>query len=139
VDETQAVNRRALLLLIAFGFLGSALFFGYLWLTAPSNQISEESFRRLRVGMTEMEVDEVFGVPPGDYEIVTKETRSYPSTGGLFIPRVPATEKVWRRGGLIISVWFDDAAGKVIHSRMRGEWSESFLDKLRRYLRFSKG
>lgn len=41
--------------------------YALLWLTAPPERIDRATFERLRVGMTEGEVEELIGAPPGDY------------------------------------------------------------------------
>ena len=126
------MKRRVLLSLLAVGGLGLVSFFGLLWLTAPSHRIDAESYENIKKGMTENEVEGIFGVPAGDYDPPMKNERIYP-VSDLFVPAVPAEAKEWKGRGLVVTIWFDDT-GKVFHSQMRGRYSETFLDKVRGFL-----
>src|SRR5262245_20897752 len=54
----------ALCLLACFTFI----LVGSLWaMWSPRHRINEESYQRLRRGMSRNEIIEIFGVPPGDY------------------------------------------------------------------------
>jgi hypothetical protein len=127
------MKRRLLLSLTAFTCLGLLGFFGLVWLTAPAHRINHESFENLRRGMTESEVEGILGVPAGDYEPPDFKRRIYPSSD-LFIPVVLCEEKQWKGGGYVINIWFDDSQ-KLYHCRINGQAPDTFLDKVRRFLR----
>jgi hypothetical protein len=132
-------------LLLILGCLAALLLAGYatLRLTAPQHQITADNIEAIKKGMTEDEVEAILGVPAGDY--------SSGQFGGHFFENeknpdsdvVTGLELVKKRGGKIwagneTSVWihFDDSG------RVTEKWchfhaiptSESFLDKLRRWL-----
>lgn len=128
----DAVNMRLRFIYVCLGLLS---FYVFLWLNGPPYRITYESFARIKEGMTEKEVESIFGVPAGDYE--TKKRPPLPNHHLLTPTTVPCEVKVWKGNGLTICIWFD-AGGKVLDSRSVGwvseESSETFLDKLRRLL-----
>ena len=110
--------------------LGLGGFVGFLWWTAPAHRINVDSVEQLNEGMTEKEVESILRVPAGDYETSTIKPMTYPSSD-LRMPIFPVEEKVWKGGGLVVRIWFDEA-GVVVDKRITGSISETFFDKMRR-------
>jgi hypothetical protein len=69
-------------------------------------RIGRPGFARIQSGMTEVEVWELLGGPPGDY------------TGGRWVPRGRPCSgpppRLWVGQTLAIRVWLDEAEGRVI-------------------------
>jgi hypothetical protein len=130
-------------LLLSVGLLAALLLGGYLllWLTAPRVVVTQETLAKMHVGMTEAEVEELLGGPPGDY------TRDQPA---LEPPRVlneepRMTMARWAGWDGRIVVFFDHR-GRVSEREFWG-WvpgdpfapqKPSPLAKLRRWLGISK-
>jgi hypothetical protein len=96
------------------------------WWTAPTDITSDENLDKLTGAMTEAEVVAVLGTPG----------RDGPSDPNLepFPPKF--TGKAWRtRNGMELVVTFD-RDGRVTRMIM-GRGSESWMDKIRRWLRLS--
>jgi hypothetical protein len=88
-------RRRRILGGLAILLTLAAVGVGIQWLLTPKHRITKESLELIKVGMTQSEVEDILGVPPGDY-----------SHGGLrdciFFPRGIMCRKrngsVWKRG-----------------------------------------
>jgi hypothetical protein len=79
------------------------------WLMLPKPRINEESFGRIKIGMTQAQVEEIIGAPPGDYGVSKCELDVWHSDS----MRLPAwTCKQWLGQHDAITVWLD-AEGKV--------------------------
>ena len=108
----------SLLACLAVGFAG------VLWLTAPRQRITPESFAKINQGMTLQEVEYILGGPPGDYG---------PGWDLLMYLQRDESE-MWSEGNCLICVYLE--GGRVrsasLSESLRVE--EPFLDKLRRWL-----
>jgi outer membrane protein assembly factor BamE (lipoprotein component of BamABCDE complex) len=133
--------------LLIFGCLGAILLAGYLtlWLTAPKHRINEHNIAAIDFGMSEKEVEEIFGVPAGDYSTkdehwlyIQEKTRIKDGLIRIHVDILAKDPdgKFWK--GDESSVWLRfDEAGKVadIWSSWEGpNADQSFLAKLRRWL-----
>lgn len=105
-------------LLLILGCLAVVLLAGYvaLRLTAPNHQVRLENFEKIKLRMTEEEVEAILGVPASFYA---------PAPGAL--------NKKWVTQGFCISVLFRNGQVTGIIRGSDGG-SEPFLDKLRRCL-----
>jgi len=122
------MTRRWLLLglaILATAVAGSMV----LLLTAPRHRINEDSVKLIQNGMTQAEIEVVFGVPPGDY-----------SSGGLRVyweePQKRLDRKEWTGDAVGVEVFFDPS-GKVQAVDQYQVFpfpSEPLLAKLRRWL-----
>jgi outer membrane protein assembly factor BamE (lipoprotein component of BamABCDE complex) len=141
-------------LLLIVAFFASFLLAGYvaLRLTVPCNQITEQSLLAIEMGMTEEQVEELFGVPAGDYgsgggtgwyssapkDAAMEKTITYQNKhffeGTDFVKFLGGKE--WVGEDMSVYVQFDQA-GRV-QEVLRGDVSptrgESFLAKLRHWL-----
>src|SRR4051794_23390992 len=65
-DEGYAMRKRVLMFLAtALLFFGG--FVGFLFLTTPRHRINEDTIKLIKVGMTQADVEKIFGAPAGDY------------------------------------------------------------------------
>ena len=104
----------------------AGIVFCFFW---PHHRINENSFALIKSGMSQRDVENVFGCPPGDY-----------SSGGDYIPasqfeRVSSKCKVWIGNELAVEVFFDksDRVIKTFSSTVFF-WNDSFFDKLKKWL-----
>ena len=103
------MKRRRLLLLMGLVTTAATMGCLALWLTSLRHRINEESVKLIQEGMTQADVQAVFGVPPGDY-----------SNGGIPIYSrdsdwlEPVDRKEWIGDAVAVEVFFD-SAGKVLH------------------------
>ena len=75
-------------------------------LTPPRRRMGRTGFTRIQTGMSEVEVWEILGGPPGEY---TRERRI--ARGAPWPRPLP---RQWVRGRAVIRVWLDAAEGRVI-------------------------
>jgi hypothetical protein len=104
------------------------------WLLRPthSDDISKANFSRIHNGMQESQVEAVFGVPAGTYTDEVPVLFKNPSKGGTNVK----SWKTWRGDHGAAFVGFDyrgEVIEKYFVQPLRA--SESFLGKLRRWLR----
>jgi hypothetical protein len=125
------MRRRRLLLVVGL-LVAATLGIGlYLWITTPRPGVTRENFRRLRVGMTLQEAEEIMG------------GRAKEEPSGWKGPPI----WVWRDGPVLVGVFLDEArcvTGGLYQDisypstdkRRVGELGEeeSALDRLRRLL-----
>jgi hypothetical protein len=98
-----------------------------LWRSAPSHNIDRENVLCVEVGMTEKDVEELFGVPAGNYN---RTGNVLALSSGL--PEGPV--KVWVGDDLGIALWFDEE-GRVRAKRTAAVCQnrrESFFAMMRR-------
>ncbi|MCI0378840.1 MAG: hypothetical protein L0215_14630 [Gemmataceae bacterium] len=129
------MKKRRLLRLAATSVLLLGAGYGVLWLTAgPRHRINHESFNRIQEGMTEKDVEAIFGVPAGDY--TTGPVMELKSDSGF--SKVWRVDKPWMSNFSRIYVAFDER-GLVVWKRYLPvvPEEESFGDKLRRWLRIN--
>jgi hypothetical protein len=120
-------------LLLTVGFLAMVAVMGWLalWLNSPRHRINEDTVKLIKNGMTQGDVEAIFGIPPGHY-----------TDGGFYFDHSlhnPPTQdrKEWVGKDVAVDVFFD-ASGKVLrvdHFRVTRSGNEPFLAKLRRWLR----
>ena len=115
-------------LLLVSGFLAVAVAgFLALWLATTQHRINENSVKLIQNGMTQAEIEVVFGVPPGDY-----------SSGGfrVYWGQKRLDGKEWMGDAVAVDVFFD-SSGKVQAVDQYQVFrfpSEPLLAKLRRWL-----
>src|SRR6266851_2691463 len=109
-------------LLFKYGthFLLAASLLWFFDTSPPKHRINAEGYERLRLGMTEKEVEIVLGVPAGDYGPGKGEILDY----GMFTMasasiRTDPNAKKWLAGSFAITVCFDGEA------RVRGMGTDS--------------
>jgi hypothetical protein len=129
------MRRRVLLSVSILAVLAIGIFVGG-WLLQPKPRIDQESYDRIKVGMTLAEVEAIIGAPPGDYGVGTGEIEVWftweVKTGDVHWPRLPAGErKEWLGQQHAITVWVN-AAGKVVDHSMPPVFREydSTFDRL---------
>jgi hypothetical protein len=128
------------LLLVSLGLL-ACLFIGFvafLWLTDPKDRVTFESWKRLSKGMSNAEVERILGRPPDEVEKIVSEARVDVSDKGA---KEVALKWFWFKkwDGEKARIWviFGDNDADAVQ-RFAGDHfviEESFLDKLRRWLR----
>ena len=110
------------------------------WLTAPKHRIHEESIGLIEAGMSQAEVEAIFGVPPGDYSSNTANAAWIPTSLSnslklTFI--VPEGEQqTWKGENVSVTVVFNPLVVEkpyVIWVRVVAP-SEPFFAKIRRWL-----
>ena len=116
------------------GFLGLLALGGYiaLWLTAPKVRIDNTTYNRVRPGMTQEDVEQIFGGPPKDYSSGNPPPRDVGlKTIGPFV----GVPKTWISDEADVRVWFDEG-GKVTASdaMFSGSMHQGFFSRLRRLL-----
>jgi hypothetical protein len=107
---------------------------------APTHRINRESYDFLRGGMTEEEVEEILGVPAGNYNTV--HVSEFPCLSGLQLPKPKVCGQItavtvwkeWKGNDAIVEIGFD-SGGKLIFGFYRPVFrpDESFLEKLHRW------
>jgi hypothetical protein len=109
-------------------------------LTQPPHRIGESGYQAIKRGMTLKEVEEVVGVPPGDYGPMPVGMGQWDFVG-------PARElvgegaadrpKEWHGGGCMIRVFFDRTTGRVMLKELTkvSYHSNSLIDFFRRTFR----
>jgi hypothetical protein len=127
---------RLLLVGVALVVLGGWL---TVWMTGPKHHITRESIFRIKEGMTQHEIEEILGAPPGDYSPGDSVVAYLEPPGRLSGNQVAAIafakKAVWVGDEAAVRVWFnnnDKAArcdyGFVVRPQI------SLLDKVRRWL-----
>jgi hypothetical protein len=118
---------------LMLGLLGAVLLGGYLvlWLTAPRHRVSHLGWEGIEVGMTQTEVEQVLGGPPGNYA-----STPYGIMRRQIVPQGATSLKEWRGEEGVIDVWFG-LDGKVVDAywvELGYPIHESLLTRLRRWL-----
>lgn len=120
---------------LALGLLAALLFLAgagaLLWLNTPRHRISRESFEKIQVGMTRAEVEEILGVPPGDYGPGNTYALLNQSRGATF-PTGWSTV-AWKAGDMSVLVAYD-LEGRVAWKKLGRALRRNFLSRLRRWL-----
>jgi hypothetical protein len=112
------MRRRILISAAVFVAITTILLGGY-WLLQPRPRIDEETCNKIEIGMTEREVIDLIGSPPGNYGLgeATIMHKSWIYT------REPAGKKDWLGPKTAIRVVFDDD-GKVRDKCLYDVWRE---------------
>ena len=123
-----ALGLLAALLLLAGGAL-------LVWVNIPRHHINQEGFEKIQVGMTWGEVEEILGVPPGDYG---QGKRSTGYIIGEFDPDFPIVHdeqnmEEWSAGDVLVRVVYD-REGRVGWKVLGTVTREDFFARLRRWL-----
>jgi hypothetical protein len=136
--------RKQLLLLI--GLFGLLLLAGYLllWLTAPPDRINRQAFEQIENGMTELEVEWILGVPPGDHTrglvfIDSGEPNDPITLDEVRRALIPleyayASRKTWYSDQGIIDIVFDESKRVGYKQFFEACGPDQFMAKLRRWL-----
>ena len=112
---------------IALLLLAVAALLWMMYLSAQTG-ISERTFQKIKIGMTEKEAINIIGSPPGDY-------RSEPPGFLLEIVRGhDFEEKIWISNEASIYLWID-AAGTVKDKLFDREGAPSLMSRIGDYLR----
>jgi hypothetical protein len=81
-------------------------------------RISETNYRRIMIGMTQADVEQIFARPPGEYHVpgdVSNVLAYYPPSpglGGFAMYRKPIRDVIWRGDDGVVRVIFDES-GRV--------------------------
>jgi hypothetical protein len=118
-----------------FGFaacLCLAVFWGVRLLTPP-HRINRESFEKIQVGMTQGEIEKLFGVPPGEY---TTGPYRLDRWGGTGLLQNCFADMYWLADEGEVFVYLDDQKERVSSMVFSNviRLKESFLDKFRAWL-----
>jgi hypothetical protein len=90
----------------------AALVAGY-WYMRPRPPIDQASFDKIQIAMTEAEVIEIIGAPPGNYGMGEGELDPWPrGKMPFFDPPPGAPIKLWMGQDFSIEIWLDEQ-GKV--------------------------
>ncbi|MCI0376235.1 MAG: hypothetical protein L0215_01380 [Gemmataceae bacterium] len=122
------MKKRRLLWIAATLVLLLGAGYAVLWLTGPGHRINALSFERIQEGMTEKEVEEILGVPAGDYG-----TKAHPELTVLPL----GDRKRWTSDDAQIVVDFDKRGLVVLKRLGFVRVGESIWQKLRRWLRIN--
>src|SRR5262245_16377053 len=99
-------NRRQTLLLgLMVAALGLVVSIAWLWFAWPRHRLSQDSFDKIKAGMTREEVEAILGCPPGDYATQAGFSVSMGPPGAL--DALSCTRERWVGNEAIITVWFD--------------------------------
>jgi hypothetical protein len=94
-------HKRLIALVMVVAVLVAAGYVGLLCLAGPAHRINPYTAMKVRVGMTQRDVEAIFGAPPGDYSSEPKADR----------PQAP----VDRRPDLRREDWTTEEGGAVIY------------------------
>jgi hypothetical protein len=126
-----AMGRRWLLILGALGLLAVVGVLVLVFLPQPGDRITRETFDEIREGMTLWEVEQLIGVPPGDYTTGDRVVYLPPASAG----HGPIRHE-WQGDEGGIEVWLN-ADGRVVWKDFTSVVAfkrHSLLERLRRRL-----
>ena len=106
-------NKRLLILTVVVVALVAAVYFVWPHLAGSAHRINPYTAMKVRVGMTQAQVEAIFGAPPGDYS-------SEPNAGQL---RAPSD----RRPDLRREGWTTDEGGAVVYFGQDGKVADATL------------
>jgi hypothetical protein len=134
VDETFFMKKRLILVATGLACVFIAGYFVHAWLT--KTRINRETFDRIEVGMTLAEVEDLIGVPPGNYE--TRQRRFIHFANETFILHLMADPPVatWSSNDGEITIRLSNDA-RVAHKDFEEIELESLQDTIWRRLGFS--
>ena len=133
-QQASATGRRKRRLLkwalaLFFVFLIPVVFFGIFDVHSLEPGVTAHNFRRLRVGMSEKEVESLLGgagadIPPGDWAEMDVDP-------DLLLP-----QKGWRGPKMAVAIAFDEhrRIRRIFVNWIEEEPPEEFADKVRRWL-----
>ncbi len=64
---TKPRGKRPIVLILVAAVLIAAVYFGRLYLAGSGPRVNPHTAMKVRLGMTQSEVERIFGAPPGDY------------------------------------------------------------------------
>ncbi len=118
--------RRCFLLFVCFVLLMAT---GIYWYRNFGKKLNEENFHKIKVGMTQKQVEELFGGPPGNYG---RNHGFYARSGGMGVPPPHAREEIWCSDNTMYKICFD-SNDKVCGCCADPTYSRSsLLDDIRR-------
>ena len=127
--RTPLIRRLLLLVSLAAVAFCASLFLG------SAEPIAPARFNKIRNGMTEAEVNAIFGVPAGDHS--TRPGFPYCKDSSIFINRVNQDMRRWSSDRWFVTIWLDDdghVVEKVINPSIPYDMipeGKDFLDPLR--------
>jgi hypothetical protein len=135
------MKKRLLVKLGLVALVGTALFVAWLWWTIPTSGINRATANRIRVGMSEVEVERMIGVEAGTY--ATKDapfSSEWSKSDFERFKSITAAQPAntlsfsWEddNGTIVVCIGRDDR--RVVYSCYVA-FSETIPDKLRRWLR----
>ncbi len=117
-------RRRWLWVLVFAAACGAALLI-FVSMTLLRARFHPENIARLQVGMTQAEVEELLGGPPGDYGVWrTFGTHTMSMDVSTIVP-AGSREAVWCDDDHFIRVYFD-ANDRFVHVYKRPKWERRF-------------
>ena len=139
----MSARRKILLRLTVIAALGIIAFGVWSWLVwTPPHRITKRHAEQIRKGLTLAEINQLFGVGPGDYRSAWNkqklEKRSSVLKDDPVVPFVEDTKK----DGWTFANWLSDECGVCVYFDRDGEvafawvetWSESVGEKVKRWL-----
>jgi hypothetical protein len=95
---------------------------------------TSEAYRQVQAGMTEVEVERVLGMPPGDYSTAPTEFLHIYTGGSGIIKRKATSILTWTGNDLEVDVYFDQN-GLVIGKNSWGNLPRTpWWERARRWL-----
>jgi hypothetical protein len=119
--------------LLRVGLLAGLALFGFWfvpWLTAPNYQINQKVTDQIQWGMTDKEVEQIIGVPPGTYVHLPFQV----AVPHFFEPPEDTIEKNWLGSDGIIQVYFDHRGLVCTKDFIPVRLEEPLVHKIRRWL-----
>ena len=106
-------GRRRLVLALVGAALVAAVYFGWLHLSGSGHRINPYTAMKVRVGMTQGDVEAIFRAPPGDYSSEPRADQ----------PEAPAD----RRPDLRREDWMTEEGGAVVYFGLDGRVADFTL------------
>jgi hypothetical protein len=88
----------------------------------PGRRLAHENYPLVRLGMSQAEVEELLGGPPGNYGRYANGKSMMTLEG--YIPPAGAAERVWCDDSNRLEIYFD-AEGRVVGHHRRAVYSQS--------------
>ena len=124
---------RALTVLLAVAAVG----IGIQWLLSPKHRINKESIAQIKEGMTQKEVEDILGVPPGNYAYDGFFTSvGYSGPLGPGVERWPTLQWAGEEIGIRITINpHNGTVAEIEQFSVDYPTNESVLSKIKRWLR----
>ena len=125
-------RRRAILLLLALSACAAAVLAWQFLGGGPARRLVAENFPQVRTGMSQAEVEQLLGGPPGNYG-------RYPHGASMmtlegYLSPAGAVEKVWCDDTCRFEIYFD-AEGRVVGQHRRASYSQQPPEGILAWLR----
>src|SRR5438128_1751089 len=120
------MRRRFLISFTLLIGLAAAVFLGF-WAMQPRPRIDQETLDKIQIGMTEREVIDIIGAPPGDYGVGNAEVDDWDPTARGRWPamlKLDDDERSWLGHEKAIVVAFDETR-KVSGKRLANVWRDA--------------